>query len=42
MPEILITESSNNTETAKLMSVPEPTEDEFNLFRKLVTYLIMD
>ena len=31
-----ITKSPNNTATAKLMSVPEPTEDEFNLFRKLV------
>ena len=36
MPEMLITKSPNNTATAKLMSVPEPTEDEFNLFRKLV------
>jgi len=29
---MLITKSPNNTATAKLMSVPEPTEDEFNLF----------
>jgi len=36
MPAMLITKSPNNTATAKLMSVPEPTEDEFNLFRKLV------
>ena len=36
MPDMLITKSPNNTATAKLMSVPEPTEDEFNLFRKLV------
>jgi chemotaxis protein methyltransferase CheR len=36
MPEMLITKSPNITATAKLMSVPEPTEDEFNLFRKLV------
>jgi len=36
MPEMLITKSPDNTATAKLMSVPEPTEDEFNLFRKLV------
>jgi chemotaxis protein methyltransferase CheR len=28
--------SPNNTSTAKLKSVAEPTEDEFNLFRKLV------
>ena len=33
---MLITKSPNNTATDKLMSVPEPTEDEFNLFRKLV------
>ena len=33
---MLITKIPNNTATAKLMSVPEPTEDEFNLFRKLV------
>ena len=36
MPDMLITKSPNNTATAKLMSVPEPTENEFNLFRKLV------
>ena len=36
MPAMLITKSPNNNATAKLMSVPEPTEDEFNLFRKLV------
>ena len=36
MPELLITKSPDNTATAKLLSVPEPTEDEFNLFRKLV------
>jgi len=36
MPAMLITKSQNNTSTAKLISVPEPTEDEFNLFRKLV------
>ena len=36
MPEMIITKSQNITATAKLMSVPEPTEDEFNLFRKLV------
>ena len=36
MPAMLITKSPNNTAIAKLMSVPEPTEDEFNLFRKLV------
>jgi chemotaxis protein methyltransferase CheR len=36
MPEMLITKSPVNTATAKLMPVPEPTEDEFNLFRKLV------
>ena len=35
MPDMLITKSPNNTATAKLMSVTEPTEDEFNLFRKL-------
>ena len=33
---MLITKSPNKTATAKLISVPEPTEDEFNLFRKLV------
>jgi len=33
---MLIPKSPNNTATAKLMTVPEPTEDEFNLFRKLV------
>ncbi|MBL4824384.1 MAG: hypothetical protein JKY07_03950 [SAR324 cluster bacterium] len=31
-----MTKSPNNTQTAKLMSVLEPTEDEFNLFRNLV------
>ena len=36
MPDMLITINPNNTATARLMSVPEPTEDEFNLFRKLV------
>ena len=36
MPAMLITKNQNNTSTAKLISVPEPTEDEFNLFRKLV------
>ena len=36
MPEMLITKNPVNTATAKLMTVPEPTEDEFNLFRKLV------
>lgn len=36
MPDMLIPKNQNNTSTAKLISVPEPTEDEFNLFRKLV------
>jgi chemotaxis protein methyltransferase CheR len=36
MPDMLITKNPNKTATARLMSVPEPTEDEFNLFRKLV------
>ena len=35
MPAMLITKSQNNTATAKLMSVPEQTDDELKLFRKL-------
>ena len=35
MPAMLITKRPNNTANARLILVPEQTEDELKLFRKL-------
>ena len=36
MPAMLIKKRPNNTTNSRLISVPEQTEDELKLFRKLV------